>query len=103
MDVMYRNIAKKGYHLVWPAILWQTNQKKNFEPRTIRILADKEVYMTKIGLDRMGVRAVFRRSLVGRLVEPCLIDCIADAVSEVIEENNKKLWETLQEALKKRQ
>jgi len=59
--------------------------------------------MTKIGLDRMQVRAVFRRSLVGSLEETSLIDNIADAVGVVIEENNKKLWETLQEALKKRQ
>jgi hypothetical protein len=59
--------------------------------------------MTKIGLDRMEVRAVFRRSLIGSFEELFLIDHIADAVGEVIEENNKKLWETLQEALKKRQ
>lgn len=57
--------------------------------------------MTKIGLDRMEVRAVFRRSLIGSFEELSLIDHIADAVGEVIEE--KKLWETLQEALKKRQ
>ena len=59
--------------------------------------------MTKIGLDRMEVRAVFRRSLIGSFEELSLIDHIADVVGEVIEENNKKLWETLQEALKKRQ
>jgi hypothetical protein len=59
--------------------------------------------MTKIGLDRMEVRAVFRRSIVSRFEEPSLIEHIADAVGEVIEENNKKLWETLQEALKKKQ
>ena len=57
--------------------------------------------MTRIGLDRMEVRAVFRRSLIGRFEELSLIDCIADAVGEVVEENNKKVWETLQEALKK--
>ena len=57
----------------------------------------------KIGLDRMEVRAVFRRNLIGSLEETSLIDHIADAVGEVIEENNKKLWETLQKALGKRQ
>lgn len=67
------------------------------------IIDEKERYMTKIGIDRMDARAVFRRRLVGRLEELSLIDCIADAVGEVVEENNKKLWETLQEALKKRQ
>ena len=70
---------------------------------TIDIVAEKERNMTKIGLDRMEVRAVFRRSLIGSFEELSLIDHIADAVGEVIEENNKKLWETLQEALKKRQ
>ena len=55
----------------------------------------------KIGLDRMEVRAIFRRKLFGRLEETSLIDCVADVVGEVVEENNKKLWETLQEALKK--
>jgi hypothetical protein len=59
--------------------------------------------MTKIGLDRMEVRAVFKRSFVGSIEEQSLIDHIANAVGEVIEENNKKLWETLLEALKKRQ
>ena len=57
--------------------------------------------MTKIGLDRMDVRASFRRSLVSRLDDLYLIDCIAEAVGQVIEENNNKLWVTLQEALKK--
>ena len=57
--------------------------------------------MTKIGLDRMDVRAVFRRRLVGKMEELSLIDCIADAVGEVIEENNNRLWETFKEALKK--
>ncbi|MFC1910367.1 hypothetical protein ACFLXC_03630 [Chloroflexota bacterium] len=59
--------------------------------------------MTKIGLDRMDVRVVFRRSLTGKLEELSLIDHIATAMGQVIEENNKKLWETFQEALKKRQ
>ena len=57
--------------------------------------------MTKVGLDRMDIRAVFRRRLINKIEEVSLIDCIADAVGEVVEENNKKLWETLQEALKK--
>jgi len=59
--------------------------------------------MTKIGLDRMETKAVFRRSITARLAEVSLLDCIADAVGEVVEENNKKLWEALQEVLKKRQ
>ena len=59
--------------------------------------------MTKIGLGKMDVRAVFRRNLVGKFGELSSIDYIADAVCEVMEENNNKLWESLQEALKKRQ
>lgn len=58
--------------------------------------------MEKIGLGKMDVRAIFRRNLVSKLEEPSLTDCIADAVYEVVEENNNKLWESLQEALKKR-
>jgi len=57
--------------------------------------------MTNIGLDRIGVRAVFRRTLASRLDDLSLIDCIADAVGKVVEENNSKLWEIFQEALKK--
>ena len=58
--------------------------------------------MEKVGLGKMEVRAVFRRSLFGKLEELSLIDSIADAVCEVIEENNNKLRESLQEALSKR-
>lgn len=58
--------------------------------------------MDKLGLSKMDVRAVFRRNLVGKLEELSLMDSIADAVSEVVEENNNKLWESFQEALKKR-
>ena len=54
-----------------------------------------------IGLDKMEVRAIFRRTVVGRLKDLSLIDYIADAVANVIEENNKRILETLQEATKK--
>ena len=56
--------------------------------------------MMKIGLDSMEVRAVFRRSLTGKLEGKPLMDRIAYALGEVVEKNNKKLWETLQESLK---
>ena len=65
------------------------------------ILTDKEGHMTNIGLDRMEVRAVFRRNLVGKLEDASFIDDIADAVGQAIEENNRRLWETVQQALKK--
>ncbi len=74
---------------------------------TIRILAEKEIYMTKFGLDRMEVRAVFRRtlSLHGRIKEEDIdfIDHLANAVGEVVEENNKKLWGQFEDYLKRRQ
>ncbi len=54
-----------------------------------------------IGLDKMEVRAVFKRSVVGRLEDLSLIECIADAVGNVIEANNNRIWETLKEATKK--
>ena len=58
----------------------------------------------KSGLGRIEVRAIFRRNFVGRWEEePSLIDCIADAVGELVEENNEKLCEKLQEVLKKPQ
>ena len=58
--------------------------------------------MTNIGLDKMEAKAVFRRSLDGKLEDIHLIDCIANAVGKVIEENNEKLWERFQEVLDKR-
>lgn len=56
----------------------------------------------EIGLDKMEVRAIFRRNFVGKTEEePFRLDYMADAVSEVIKENNKKSWRNLQEAIKK--
>ena len=69
--------------------------------RITQILANKERNMRNIGLDRMDVRAVFRRTLASRLDDLSFIDCIADAVGNVLEENNSKLWEMFQEAIKK--
>ena len=47
-----------------------------------------------IGLDRMEVKAIFRKNFVGRIEETALMDCITNAVGEVVEENNKKLWKS---------
>ena len=54
-----------------------------------------------IGLDKIEVKAIFKRTVVGRLEDLSLIDYIGDAVGNVIEDNNKRIWETLQEATKK--
>ncbi len=60
--------------------------------------------MRKIGLDKMEVRAVLRRTISSRLEEsPPFLECIADAIAEVIEENNKRLWEALVDAGERRQ
>ncbi len=61
--------------------------------------------MMKLGLDRMQVQAVLRRTLSGRIDEKDvdLMDCLAHTVGEVIEENNKKLWEQFEDYLKRRQ
>ncbi len=53
--------------------------------------------MKKFGIDRVEVRAIFRRTLASRSVpvESSVLDCIADAVGQVIEENNRRLLEEL--------
>ena len=53
--------------------------------------------MKNIGIDKMEVRAIFRRTLASRSVsiESPLLDSIADAVGQVIEENNRRLLEEL--------
>ena len=51
--------------------------------------------VSKTGVDRMEVRAIFRRKLVGKPLESSLVDCIADAVAEVIEENNQRLLQEI--------
>lgn len=43
----------------------------------------------------MKVRAIFRRKLVDKPLESSLVDCIADAVAEVIEENNQRLLQEI--------
>lgn len=59
--------------------------------------------MANLGLDRMQVQAVFRRTLSGKLKENDIdfVDYLANTVGEVIEENNKKLWEQFQDYLKR--
>ena len=53
--------------------------------------------MKNIGIDKIEARAIFRRSLALHSVsiESPLLDCIADVIGEVIEENNKRLLEQL--------
>ncbi|MFH1032242.1 MAG: hypothetical protein V1767_06750 [Chloroflexota bacterium] len=60
--------------------------------------------MAKLGLDRMQVQAVFRRSLSSKVKEEEIdfLDYLANTVGEVIEENNKKLWEQFKDYLGRR-
>jgi len=58
--------------------------------------------MRKIGLDKLDVITVFERTFAGRVMEDPLINYIAKAVGEVIEENNKRLFEELTSTLKGR-
>ena len=48
-------------------------------------------------LDKMEVRTIFRRNTMGRVemgsTEDKLVECIADAVAEVISENNSRVLE----------
>ena len=57
--------------------------------------------MRKIGLDRLDVMAVFRRTLADGVMEDALTESVAKAVGIVIEENNKRLLEDLVVAPKK--
>ena len=57
--------------------------------------------MRKIGLDRLDVMAVFRRTLADGVMEDALKESVAKAVGIVIEENNKRLLEDLVVAPKK--
>ena len=57
--------------------------------------------MRKIGLDRLDVMAVFRRTLADGVMEDALMESVAKAVGIVIEENNKRLLEDLVVAPKK--
>lgn len=57
--------------------------------------------MRKIGLDKLDVITVFRRTFTDRVMEDALIRSIAKAVGEVIEENKKRLLEDLVDASKK--
>lgn len=51
--------------------------------------------MKKIGLDKLDVITVFRRPFADRVMEDPLINSIAKAVGEAIEDNNKRLLEEL--------
>ncbi|MDD5095572.1 MAG: hypothetical protein PHV74_14530 [Dehalococcoidia bacterium] len=58
--------------------------------------------MIRLGLDRMEVQAVVRRSLSSRrLAGDDLPGSLATVIGEVIEENNKKLLEQLGALLEK--
>ena len=58
--------------------------------------------MNSVGLDRRDVVTVFRRVLAKDLEKDPLLASVARAVGEVIEENNKKLWDQMVRALESR-
>ena len=51
--------------------------------------------MRKIGLDRQDAITIFRRTFADKVVDDPLINSIAKAVGEIIEENNRKLLDDL--------
>jgi len=56
--------------------------------------------MKRIGLHKLDVIAVFRRTFADRMTGDPLINSIAKAVGEVIEENNQRLLEDIERNLK---
>ena len=53
--------------------------------------------MTRIGLDRLAVVSIFRRTLADGVEDNPLVKSIARAVGETVEENNKQLLNDLRE------
>ncbi len=51
--------------------------------------------MRKIGLDRQDAITIFRRTFADKAVDDPLVNSIAKAVGEIIEENNRKLLDDL--------
>ncbi len=58
--------------------------------------------MEKIGLNKLDVITIFQRTLADRTTEDPLVNSIAMAVGEVIEENNKRLSDNILEILKRK-
>ena len=56
--------------------------------------------MKEIGLNRLDVINVFRRTLTDRVEQDTLINSIVMAVAEVIEENNKRIFKDILVTLK---
>ena len=51
--------------------------------------------MLRVGLDSLEVAAIFNRTFPDAMAEEPLMRSIAKAVGEVIEENNRRLWEMI--------
>ena len=51
--------------------------------------------MKMIGLNKLDVVTIFRRYLKDMVIEDSMINSVAMAVGEVVEENNKRLIEDL--------
>lgn len=57
--------------------------------------------MEEIALDRLDVMTIFKRTFADRAIKGPLINSIAKAVGEVIEENNKKFLDVVNKYFKK--
>lgn len=53
-------------------------------------------------IDKFEVRAIFRRNAACRRVESSLLDCIADSIGEVIDENNRLLLDNFKDMLERK-
>ncbi len=58
--------------------------------------------MNKIGLSKWDVTIVFKRTFGDKVEKDPLVDSIARAVGEVIEENNRRILEDLANDSRKR-
>ena len=58
--------------------------------------------MTKVGLDKTEVAAIFRRVLPQDVQSDPRLASVAKAIGEIVEENNEKLWDQIARALHSR-
>jgi hypothetical protein len=97
--VVIHKADEGGYWAGVPALPGCFSQGETLDEVFLNI---KEVKMRKVGLDRLDVITTFRRTFADRVMEDPLINSIARAVGEVIEENNKKLLDELASTSKRR-
>ena len=62
---------------------------------SIKRITPKEVQIEMIGLSKLDVITIFRRYFKDVVIEDSMINSVAMAVGEVVEENNKRLFRDL--------